>query len=113
MPCPGLLLRKLGQGEAAAGTVAGGHTQSAATTAGHTGEALAPREVEDGDAIKGHTTWALPGGPLQDGQGWKAGRGEADMSSSRGRAPPPGGGASSYPTHPPERNASEFRSQPG
>lgn len=32
--------------------MAGGHTQGAAATAGHAGEALAPREVEDGDAIR-------------------------------------------------------------
>lgn len=53
--------------------MARGHTQSAAATAGHAGEALAPREVEDGDAIKDYSARALPGSPLQDGQGWKAG----------------------------------------
>ena len=78
-PSPGLLLCKLGQGEAAAGAVAGGHAQSAATAAGHAGEALTPRKVEDGDAIEGDAAWALPGRPLQDGQGWKGreGRGRA------------------------------------
>lgn len=73
-PCPGSLLCKLGQGEAAAGAVSRGHPQGAATTAGHAGEALAPREVEDGDAIEGDAVWALPGSPLQDRQGWKAAR---------------------------------------
>lgn len=71
-PCPGLLLRKLGQGEAVAGAVARGHAQGAAAAAGHAGEALAPREVEDGDAIEDDSAWALPGSPLQDGRGWKA-----------------------------------------
>lgn len=73
-----MLLGELSQGEATAGTVAGGHSQSAAATAGHTGEALAPREVEDSDAIKGYVGWVLPGSPLQDGQGWKA-RGRASV----------------------------------
>ena len=74
MPGAGLLLCKLGQGEAAAGAMVRGHTQSAAATAGHAGEALAPRKVEDSDAIEGYAARALAGSPLQDGQGWKADR---------------------------------------
>lgn len=34
------------------------HAQGTATTAGHTGESLAPWEIVDGDAVKGHETWA-------------------------------------------------------
>lgn len=60
------------------------HAQGAATTAGHTGESLAPWEIVDSDAVEGHATWTLPRSPLQDGWGWKGQRDGQRVSSLRG-----------------------------
>lgn len=60
------------------------HAQGAATTAGHTGESLAPWEIVDSDAIEGHATRTLPWTPLQDGWGWKGQGDEQRVSSRRG-----------------------------
>lgn len=84
LPCSGLLLSELSHGEVVAGTVARGHPQGAASTAGHAGEALAPGEVEDGDAVESDTAGALAGSPLQDGWSWMGAKGRGTSITSLG-----------------------------